>query len=183
MVEVLGQEKVILDATCGTRMMWLDKNNLHALFLDQRSEVCPDVVGDCRDLFQFADESFRLVVIDLPHHIKPLPMQTKGRLDKNRYNYMTRCYGAPLNPETWPLDVKLSIEEGLRVLKPYGVLLFKWTTIHIKVKDVIAVFPVKPLFQNALNGHSASKKAQTYWFCFMKFPKFSVDAKDTRSDP
>jgi SAM-dependent methyltransferase len=167
MVEVLGQEKVILDATCGTRMMWLDKNNLHALFLDQRSEVCPDVVGDCRDLFQFADESFRLVVIDLPHHIKPLPFEGKR---KDRTNRFAKCYGLPLNPETWPLDIKMSIEEGLRVLKPYGVLLFKWTTIHIKVKDVIAVFPVKPLFQNALNGHSASKKAQTYWFCFMKFP-------------
>ncbi len=84
-------EKIILDATCGTRMMWTDKNNPLTVFLDVREEVCPSVVGDCRDLVQFANDTFRLVVIDLPHHIKPLLFE--NRKDRtNRFTNAMVCF-------------------------------------------------------------------------------------------
>ena len=51
------KDKIILDACCGSRMMWFDKNNSKALFMDNRElverlsdgralEVSPDIVGD-----------------------------------------------------------------------------------------------------------------------------------------
>ena len=53
--------KPILDACCGSRMFWFDKNNPMALFMDNRElddtlcdgrslQVKPDVVGDFRDM-------------------------------------------------------------------------------------------------------------------------------------
>ena len=63
--------KPILDACCGSRMFWFDKNNPAALFMDNRElddtlcdgrslQVKPDVVGDFRDM-PFENETFRLV--------------------------------------------------------------------------------------------------------------------------
>lgn len=57
----MSVDKEILDPMCGGRMMWYDKNNPHALFLDNRElhcELCdgrmfavsPDVVHDIRSL-------------------------------------------------------------------------------------------------------------------------------------
>ena len=50
----------ILDACCGSRMFWFDKNESHTTFMDIRQEtfeihgrkvnVNPDVVGDFRDM-------------------------------------------------------------------------------------------------------------------------------------
>lgn len=55
------KDKIILDACCGSRMMWFDKNNSKALFMDNRElverlsdgralEVSPDIVGDFRNM-------------------------------------------------------------------------------------------------------------------------------------
>lgn len=70
-------DKKILDACCGSRMMWFDKCCSEDLFMDIRREeliacdgrhikVDPDIVGDFRAM-PFDDESFRLVVLDPPH--------------------------------------------------------------------------------------------------------------------
>ena len=66
--------KRILDACCGSRMCWFDKDNTEALFMDIRQEtttlcdgrtltVCPDVVGDFRNM-PFDNESVNLVLFD-----------------------------------------------------------------------------------------------------------------------
>ncbi|HES0491088.1 TPA: SAM-dependent methyltransferase, partial [Streptococcus pyogenes] len=49
----------ILDACCGSRLFWFDKNEPHTTFMDVRQEkfemhgkkinVNPDVIGDFRD--------------------------------------------------------------------------------------------------------------------------------------
>lgn len=66
----------ILDACCGSRMFWFDKNESHTTFMDIRQEtfeihdkkvnVNPDVIGDFRDM-PFEDNTFNLVVFDPPH--------------------------------------------------------------------------------------------------------------------
>ena len=142
-------EKYILDATAGFRMMWENKEHPHVVYSDIRPECNPNIISDYRDLKEFKDETFRLVVLDPPHHIKPLPYE------KKRPDRFTKCYGSPLSPETWPSDIKKGITESLRVLKPFGILLFKWTTIHIKIKNLIEVFPVIPLF-----GHKITSSKQ-----------------------
>lgn len=76
--------KPILDACCGSRMFWFNKENPMALYMDNREledtlcdgrslQVKPDVVGDFRHM-PFENESFRLVVFDPPH------LRTQGKI-------------------------------------------------------------------------------------------------------
>lgn len=71
------KNKIILDACCGGRMFWFDKNNPLTVFQDIRKEefiacdgrkiaVNPDIIGDFRNM-QYPDSSFKLVVFDPPH--------------------------------------------------------------------------------------------------------------------
>lgn len=74
------RKKRILDACCGSRMFWFDKQNSCVLFVDKRKEtliakdrdkirtieVDPDVVADFTNL-PFDNESFYMVVFDPPH--------------------------------------------------------------------------------------------------------------------
>lgn len=62
-------EKFILDACCGNRMMWLNKEHPAVIYHDQREEVKPDIVGDFRNMKAIASNSMKLVVIDPPHDI------------------------------------------------------------------------------------------------------------------
>ena len=71
--------KPILDACCGGKMFYFDKNDPRVLFMDCRQietqlkdrnklrkfEVKPDVIGDFTQM-EFPDGVFRLVVFDPP---------------------------------------------------------------------------------------------------------------------
>lgn len=70
----------ILDACCGSRMFWFDKENPLVIFMDKREyyeemksghivNVNPDILADFRDI-PFSDNEFDLVVFDPPHLIK-----------------------------------------------------------------------------------------------------------------
>ena len=69
--------KPILDACCGGKMFYFDKNDPRVLFQDIRKEettlcdgrkfeVKPDVVGDFTSM-RFPDNTFNMVVFDPPH--------------------------------------------------------------------------------------------------------------------
>ena len=60
-------------------------------------------------------------------------------------------------------DVAKGFREGMRVLKPDGVLIFKWSEVQIPTPEIISAFGYKPLF-----GHHSGKKSNTNWLCFMK---------------
>ena len=70
------ENKLILDACCGSRMFWFDKENPNVLFQDIRDEehtlcdgrqlkIHPDVVGDFTKM-QYEDNTFQMVVFDPP---------------------------------------------------------------------------------------------------------------------
>lgn len=154
------KDKIILDACCGSRMFWFDKENTHVLYADIREEehilcdgrklvIKPDIIADFTDM-PFEDGSFKMVVFDPPHMKK---------LGKN--TWMAQKYGVLL--PTWETDLKAGFDECMRVLEPYGVLIFKWNEAQIKVSRVIEIFGQKPLF-----GHPTSKHGKTHWMCFMK---------------
>lgn len=158
------EEKLILDACCGGRMFWFNKNHPNALYIDNRiaekghielqknHEVMPDVVMDFRDL-KYQDSTFQLVVFDPPH---------MKRVSKNLL--LSKKYGV-LEKETWKEDLTKGFNECWRVLKENGILIFKWNECEIKVGDVLKLFSEQPLF-----GHPTSK-AKTHWLCFMKIKK------------
>ena len=157
----MDKNKCILDATAGFRMMWFNKQHPNCLYLDKRSECKPDIIGDFRNLSQFKDASFRLIVFD-PNH-----RTIKDGYPLDRFEL---TYGALL-PETWQSEFKKAFTEFWRVLKPYGVLIFKWSTHKISVKEVMNCFSEKPLFGQRTTGTKGKRKSKTYWFCFMKIPE------------
>ncbi len=155
--------KVILDACCGSRMFWFDKNNPNVIFQDIRSDeyilcdgsplhIKPDHIGDFTKM-TFPDNNFRLVVFDPPHLIK---------LSQN--TWMAQKYGT-LFP-TWEQDIKEGFEECMRVLMPYGILIFKWNEAQVTINQVLKAIGKTPLF-----GHVTGKHGRTIWCAFMKFPE------------
>lgn len=157
--------KKILDVCCGGRMFWFNKKHPDTLYLDARTmpptkmsngatlEVKPDRVMDFRKL-DLPDNSFSLVVFDPPHV-----------LNAGEKSFLAKKYGF-LKKETWQEDLRLGFAECFRVLKPDGVLVFKWCEMHIPLKDILALTPEQPLF-----GNRSGKASKTHWVCFMKLPK------------
>lgn len=158
-------DKIILDACCGGRMFWFDKQHPNTLFVDQRQvepisvgkgrnartfSCQPDKVMDFRKL-DLPDDSFSLVVFDPPHFVHI-----------GKKSYMAQKYGK-LDPQTWHDDLRQGFAECFRVLKENGVLIFKWNEYHIPLREILALTPEKPLF-----GHPSGKRQQTHWVCFMK---------------
>ena len=151
-------EKKILDATCGSRMIWFDKECQDATYMDNRQHettlcdgrtlnINPDVMADFRDM-PFEDETFYLVVFDPPHLL---------RAGEN--SWLAQKYGL-LHPETWPEDIQKGFNECMRVLKQNGILIFKWNEEQVKTSEVIKSIGQKPLFGN--------RRANTQWMVFMK---------------
>lgn len=160
--------KYILDATCGSRTIWFDKNCAQCVYMDKRQEhgiaiwkstkndsvrridVEPDIVADFTSM-PFPDESFHLVVFDPPH------MLTLGE-----NSWMRKKYG--VLPENWKPIIHDGFAECWRVLRKNGVLVFKWNEVEISTREIIDTIGVDPLF-----GHRSGKKSKTHWMTFMKF--------------
>jgi len=164
----MEKNKFILDACCGGRMMWMNKNHPNTLYIDNREFeqltrqghmkniiVKPDLKMDFRKL-DFPNQRFKLVVCDPPHLTKlgdsGLYKKMFGRLDK----------------EDWRDDLRKGFLEMWRVLEDYGILLIKWNDYEIKFSELKKLFPAEPLFGNRKSG---SGKSNTMWFCFMKIPE------------
>ena len=150
--------KKILDACCGSKMFWFDKENENTVFMDKRCfndvlcdgrtlEINPDIIADFRYM-PFQDESFYLVVFDPPHLLKA-----------GENSWLAKKYGK-LDSVTWKDDISQGFNECMRVLKPNGTLIFKWNEEQIKLKEILKIIEYKPLFGN--------KRAKTHWLVFMK---------------
>lgn len=146
--------KVILDVCCGNRMFWFNKNHPNAIYQDIKSSAAAvKSVQDFRNI-KYKDKSFNLVVFDPPHIFKK----------HGKYSWLNDRYGT-LSIEEWPMDIKKGFDECMRVLKDYGVLIFKWSEGSLSVSTILSVIQVEPLF-----GHTSDKKNRTHWMCFMKIP-------------
>ena len=146
--------------------MWFNKNHPEAVYCDKRTAditlyfgkartnprkctVTPDVQCDFTSL-PFPDNTFSLAVFDPPHLIKAKDtawlVKKYGKLDGS-----------------WPQMIHDGFCEGMRVLKPDGVLIFKWSEYDIPAEEVWKAIGRKPLFD-----HHSGKKSTTFWGCFMK---------------
>lgn len=152
------REKLILDACCGSRMFWFDKENEDVLFMDNRRinetlcdgrklDIEPELLADFRHM-PFGDESFYMVVFDPPHLL---------RAGEN--SWLAKKYGK-LDKDTWKEDIQQGFLECMRVLKPHGTLIFKWNEDQISLKEILNVIGFTPLFGN--------KRSKTHWLVFMK---------------
>ena len=150
----------VLDACCGSRMFWFERENPAALFMDKRAEehvlsdgrdlvISPDLIADFTNM-PFPEASFYLVVFDPPH------MNSLGA-----NSWLAKKYGRLIGE--WRDDIKEGFAECLRVLKPNGTLIFKWNTTDIPLAEVLALAPIPPLF-----GHTTGRQAKTIWVTFLK---------------
>ena len=156
----------VLDACCGSRMFWFDRQHPDALYIDNRSEahelmdksskggsrslvIAPDMVADFTNL-PFADNTFPLVVFDPPHLVRA-----------GRTSWLAKKYGKL--GERWQDDIAKGFAECFRVLTGNGTLIFKWNENDIPVSQVLALTPEKPLF-----GNRGGKAAKSHWLVFMK---------------
>lgn len=151
----------ILDPASGSRMFYFDKADPRVEFGDIRTEehilcdgrtltIAPDREMDFRDL-PHDDESFHLVIFDPPHLV---------RVGENAW--MGKKYGR-LDRDHWQGDLQAGFAECFRVLRPNGVLIFKWNETQIPVREVLALTPLAPIV-----GHRSGKTARTHWVTFMK---------------
>ena len=159
--------KTVLDPCCGGRAMWFDKADPRALFGDRRCETItvtdrshrddgtrvlriePDALMDFRAL-PFPDDSFSLVAFDPPHLVRAGPK-----------SWLAAKYGK-LGAD-WRDDLRAGFSECFRVLRPSGVLVFKWNETQVKVREVLALAPHQPLF-----GQVSGRTGMTHWLVFMK---------------
>ena len=153
-----------LDACCGGKMFHFAKDNPDVLFADNRREtlkydrtpphgkwitIAPDLLADFRAL-PFPDARFRVVIFDPPHLVrvgaKSFLSLKYGKLDTD---YQTQ--------------LRAGFHECFRVLKPHGLLIFKWSEVQIPLSRILPLAPHKPLI-----GQRCGKNANTHWLIFKK---------------
>lgn len=149
--------KKILDACCGSKMFWFDKNNPNVLFADNRTQetaLCdgrtlviePDMILDFRDM-PFLDNTFNLVIFDPPHLIHA-----------GEHSWLKQKYG--VLPTDWKPYIKAGFDECMRVLKPGHTLIMKWNEEQIRTGEMLKAIGIQPLF--------GDRRSKTRWLVFMK---------------
>ena len=76
--------------------------------------------------------------------------------------WMGKKYGR-LNKDTWRDDLRAGFAEAFRVLRPHGVLIFKWNETQIPVSQILALTDEKPAI-----GQRTGKNDKTHWIIFVK---------------
>lgn len=157
---------MILDACCGSRMFWFDRQDPRAVFLDNRHEtheladssstggkrtliIEPDLVGDFTSI-PFPGARFSLVIFDPPHLVR-----------NGKSGWLAKKYGK-LGAD-WREDIRKGFVECFRVLSPGGTLIFKWNENDIPVSQVLALTPEIPVI-----GNRCGKSAKSHWIVYVK---------------
>ena len=156
----------ILDATCGAKQMWYQKNHPFVTYMDKRKgkvfyqypnsnkkyklKFNPDIQCEWEDM-PFPDEYFDMVIFDPPHI-----------LQKKESGCLAMKYSV-LNPKTWKVDLKVGINQCFRVLKKNGTFILKWDECCMDLSDIIKLFPYPPLF-----GTRTGKNNKNIWLLFLK---------------
>lgn len=149
--------KRVLDACCGSRMFYFDKQNPDVIYADNReleTTLCdgralmikPDVHMDFRSM-PYTDNTFKVVVFDPPH------LKSAGT-----GSWLAKKYG--ILPADWTNYLKQGFNECMRVLEPDGLLIFKWNEEQIKLVEVLKAFDKKPLL--------GDQRGKTRWLVFIK---------------
>lgn len=156
----------ILDACCGSKMFWYDKDNSLTTYMDNReidTTLCdgrklvikPDIIADFTNV-PFDDGTFDLVVFDPPHLI-----------NAGANSWLAQKYG--VLPKDWQDYLRKGFSECFRALRTHGILIFKWNTAQIPFNDVVKLAPEPPLF--------GDRRSDTRWTVFCKGAREQEECK------
>lgn len=144
----------ILDATCGKRGIWFDKEFRDAVYIDVRPEVEPQIIMDCTRT-TFREKEFDLIVFDPPH------------VNVGANSDMTKSYGHFTSQQIRELIQGADLE-FCRILKDEGFLLFKWNDHDQKLQRMLELMPhFKALFGQKTSERSLHASV-TSWVCLIK---------------
>lgn len=148
----------VLDPCSGSRMFYYDKTSSDVFYGDNRelhTKLCdgrqlhiqPDDIIDVLHL-PFKDNTFNHVIFDPPHLV-----------NVGANSWLAQKYGfLPLLWEPW---LTQAFSECFRVLKPGGMLLFKWSDEDVPHNQALTcALPYEPL--------CGDKRGKTRWTFFLK---------------
>jgi len=152
---------MILDSTCGTRIMWRVKELPQVVYLDVRPEVKPTIVGDA-GCAPFRDEVFDIIYFDPPYggwRWSTWTYKKFGMQALSRY-----WYGPDMSDREIITFILRCNREFKRLLKPGGLIFFKWCDTSMPLSKVL---PLLNNFLVARLDHIKSPlqrgKSHTYW--------------------
>lgn len=131
-------------------VMFGDIRELHTKLCDGRElHIQPDKLMDVTDMKEIEDNTFNCVIFDPPHLVQV-----------GEKSWLAQKYGhLPLLWEAW---MNKAFAECFRVLKPGGMLLFKWNEEDISHNAVMrCALPYKPI--------AGDRTGKTRWMFFCKY--------------
>jgi len=162
----------ILDATCGARHMWYQKNHPFVTYLDKRKgkydfiysgnggirktrvNIDPDIQADWTKELPFENGHFDMIVFDPPHII---------RKKENKQSFLEHQYGSFM-AQDYKNHLQRGITELFRVLREEGVFILKWCDLNRPVEEILRLFPYPPMF-----GTRAGQRNNVHWIVFIKY--------------
>ena len=152
-----------LDACCGYRHMWKNKNTSNVIFIDIKREVKPTIVASAKHL-PFRDKIFDKIYCDPPHIIRS---DTKNMKLGQTHSDFAKMYGSWKNRSEWIAFVGRTNIEFKRILKDNGILWYKitsggWQNVDILDLNYMDNFKIieKRIFPT--KGKMIWKKSITY---------------------
>ena len=162
----------ILDATCGARRMWYQKNHPYVTYMDIRKgnfqflsskspgirktnvKINPDIRADWTKELPFKDGHFDMIIFDPPHII---------RQKENKESYLQHQYGV-FTPDNYKSDLRKGFKELFRILGPQGILILKWCDLNRPVDEILKLSPYPPMF-----GSRTGQRNKVHWIVFIKY--------------
>ena len=173
---------MILDATAGNQTMWLVKYTHNIIYLDMERKLKrkPTVYADNTNT-PFPDATFDTVFYDPPHKWggkdDPCPMYPSEikKWKQDHVPFAFTYYGWDKYKTRIGLlrHVYYAQKEFIRILKPDGLLWFKWNEVGIPLDRIMVCFTdwieLMRLYINDPT-HTASQH-QTFWLVLQKKEK------------
>lgn len=140
----------ILDATAGSRAVWFDKTYKDATYLDLVDRRFPgNELGDCRHT-RFPAGHFDLVVFDPPH------------MNVGPNSEMAKSYGHFTTYQIRDL-VRDAFAEFHRILRPDGLVAFKWADHDIRLDSILAPVVGFDRLVGVPTAQRTKHSSVTYW--------------------
>jgi len=168
-------ETTVLDATAGNRCMWDKKENNYIVFIDIEPELSikPDFIMDCTNT-GFPDNSFNIIFFDPPHSYgrtknTGVHQTPNYEVQKQKGWHIGAYYGFDKFPTKRALIafIHKAQKEFYRIIKPGGVLWFKWSEIHSTLDAMLCLFDKWDLVMKFEVAYQRRVKGNTTWWVMM----------------